>query len=106
MLVHLQSRPFSFGYMYSHIHRIVSMVRANLSDDDVLVAAIYGSDDLQQWFLLSYAARSDVKVSQLRTPPAARSWRYYTVCIGGTVPTDTDFGPVMVDYQPVVRRMG
>lgn len=112
VLVHLQSRPFSFGYMYSHVHRIVSMVRAALSSSDLLIAAVYGSDDLQEWYLLSYAGRSSesetskLKVSQLRTPPAARSWRYYTVCIGGTTPSDTDFGPVVVDYEPVIRRIG
>lgn len=113
VLVHLQSRPFSFnGYMYSHIHRIVSMVRAALSSSEVLVAAIYGSDDLQNWTLLSYAGRSSkddnkrLEISQLRTPPAARSWRYYTICVGGRVPYDTDFGPVMVDYEPVIRRLG
>lgn len=111
-LVHLQSRPFSFGYMYSHIHRIVSLVRAALSTEDILIAAIYGSDDLQNWVLLSYAGRSSknpdkpLELSQLRTPPAARSWRYYTICIGGVCPTDTDFGPVIVDYQPVIRRLG
>ena len=112
-LVHLQSRPFSFnGYMYSHIHRIVSMVRTALSTSDLLIAAVYGSDDLQNWTLLSYAGRAGseehnpLQISQLRTPPAARSWRYYTVCIGGKVPTDTDFGPVLVDYQPVIRRLG
>lgn len=113
VLVHLQSRPFSFnGYMYSHIHRIVSMVRAALSSSEVLVAAIYGSDDLQNWTLLSYAGRSSkddnkrLEISQLRTPPAARSWRYYTICVGGRIPYDTDFGPVMVDYEPVIRRLG
>lgn len=107
ILVHLQSRPFSFnGYMYTHIHRIVDMVRASLSANDLLIVALYGSDDLQDWTLLSYAGRSNVKFSQLRTSPAARSWRYYTVCIGGTIPTDTDFGPVLVDYEPVIRRLG
>lgn len=113
ILVHLQSRPFSFnGYMYSHIHRIVAMVRSALSIQELLIAAIYGSDDLQNWTLLSYAGRSSkdaskrLEISQLRTPPAARSWRYYTICIGGRVPYDTDFGPVLVDYQPVIRRLG
>ena len=112
-LVHLQSRPFSFsGYMYSHIHRAISMVRAALSNTDVLVVSLYGSDDLQEWVLLSYAGQSSKSqdtplcISQLRTPPAARSWRYYTICIGGTIPTDTDFGPVMLEYQPVIRRLG
>ena len=113
MLVHLQSRPFSFnGYMYSHIHRVISMVRTALSLDDILIVSVYGSDDLQDWVLLSYSGRASevqrqrMKISQVRTPPAARSWRYYTVCIGGNVPLDTDFGPVLVDYQPVIRRLG
>ena len=112
-LVHLQSRPFSFsGYMYSHIHRVISMVRTALSLDDILIVSVYGSDDLQDWVLLSYAGRASevqgqrMKISQVRTPPAARSWRYYTICIGGNVPLDTDFGPVLVDYQPVIRRLG
>ena len=113
VLVHMQTRPFSFsGYMYSHIHRAISMVRAALSSTDILVVSMYGSDDLQEWVLLSYAGQSSkspdtpLRISQLRTPPAARSWRYYTICIGGTIPTDTDFGPMMVDYQPVIRRLG
>lgn len=113
ILVHLQSRPFSFsGYMYSHIHRVISMVRTALSLDDILIVSVYGSDDLQDWVLLSYAGRASevhgqrMKISQVRTPPAARSWRYYTICIGGNVPLDTDFGPVLVDYQPVIRRLG
>lgn len=117
VLVHLQTRPFSMGYRYIHMHRIVSMVRARLSGTagDKLVVALYGSDDLQDWKLLSYAKRvgrtasntdRPLKVSQIRTAPSARSWRYYTVCIGGQVPTDTDLGPVLVDYEPVIRRIG
>ena len=124
VLVHLQSRPFSMGYRYIHMHRIVSMVRARLSGTagDKLVVALYGSDDLQEWKLLAYSKRvgrttsttddppvvtdHPLKVSQIRTAPSARSWRYYTVCIGGQVPTDTDLGPVLVDYEPVIRRIG
>lgn len=109
ILVHLQSRPFSFAYQYSHIHRIVAMIRATLSsqvDLQALTVALYGSDDLQHWKLLSYANRHNTSFSQIRTAPAARSWRYYTITISGNVPEDTDFGPVLVDYEPVIRRIG
>ena len=106
VLVHLQSRPFSMGYQYIHVHRVVAMIRATLANADKLVVALYGSDDLQNWKLLSYADRADVQFSQIRTPSAARSWRYYTITIGGTTPVDTDFGTVMFEYQPVVRRIG
>ena len=124
VLVHLQSRPFSMGYRYIHMHRIVSMVRARLSaiEGEKIVVGLYGSDDLQNWKLLAYAKRTGtdaqteddppvvtgrpLKVSQIRTTPSSRSWRYYTICIGGIVPTDTDLGPVIVDYEPVVRRIG
>jgi hypothetical protein len=106
VLVHLQSRPFSFGYQYSHVHRIVDMVRASLSGKDNLTAALYGSDDLQNWRLLTYVNRKNVTLSQLRTGPSARSWRYYTICIGGKAPVDTDFGPVLIDADPVIRRIG
>ena len=105
-LVHLQSRPFSIGYQYIHIHRVVSMIRAALGSSDKLIVALYGSDNLQDWTLLTFSDRSNVKISQIRTPSAARSWRYYTITIGGTTPVDTDFGTVMFDYQPVVRRIG
>ena len=125
-LVHLQSRPFSMGYQYSHIHRIVAMVRAMLpSANHKLAVGLYGSDDLQHWKLLAYAKRSGkteydeqreelvdtpLFLSQLRTTSSARSWRYYTACIGGEIPVDADFptdiGPVVVDYEPVVRRIG
>lgn len=106
VMMHLQSRPFSIGYQYSHVHRIVSMIRANLASTDSLIVALYGSDNLQDWTLLSYAAKASVKVSQIRTPAAARSWRYYTLCIGGTAPSDTDISTVMVEYIPVIRRLG
>ena len=114
VLVHMQTRPFSMGYRYIHMHRIVAMVRASLSRTagEKLVAGLYGSDDLQEWKLLAYAkrpgsaSRDPLKVSQLRTTSASRSWRYYTVCIGGVVPTDTDLGPIVVDYEPVIRRIG
>ena len=124
VLVHMQTRPFSMGYRYIHMHRIVAMVRARLSGTagDKLVVGLYGSDDLQEWHLLSYAKRNGrttsttddppvvtdhpLKVSQIRTSSSSRSWRYYTVCIGGPVPPDADLGPVLVDYQPVVRRIG
>ena len=124
VLVHMQTRPFSMGYRYIHMHRIVAMVRARLSGTagDKLVVGLYGSDDLQEWYLLSYAKRAGgtvtstddppvvtdrpLKVSQIRTSSSSRSWRYYTVCIGGPVPPDADLGPVLVDYQPVVRRIG
>ena len=125
LIVHLQSRPFSMGYQYSHIHRIVAMIRARLAAvDDRLAVGLYGSSDLQHWKLLSYAKRSGSKwdatqeeyidselfIAQVRTTSSARSWRYYTICIGGEIPTDvdfpTDFGPVIVDYEPVIRRIG
>lgn len=106
ILVHLQSRPFSYGYQYSHIHRLVSMIRANLSSNDHLFVALYGSDNLQDWSLLSYADRTNTKVSQIRTAPSSRSWRYYTITIGGTAPQETDFGPSIIDYEPVIRRIG
>lgn len=113
--VHLQTRPFSIAYQYTHIHRVVSMIRAALSSTCQVVVALYGSDNLQEWALLSYASRKGrvvnlqeefLKFSQIRTASASRSWRYYTICIGGKVPTDTDFGPVLFDYQPVERRFG
>lgn len=112
VLVHMQTRPFSMGYRYIHMHRIVAMVRARLaaSAGDKLVVGLYGSDDLQNWRLLAYSKRDAeagvVELSQIRTTPAARSWRYYTVCIGGPVPPDADFGPILVDYEPVIRRIG
>jgi len=114
--IHIQSRPFSMGYQYSHVHRIVSMVSASLSSTygDVLVAHLYGSDDLRNWKLLAYARRNGTnpatQISQIRTPSAARSWRYYTVCLTGKVyagmEDNTDIGPFIVDYDPVVRRIG
>lgn len=106
ILIHLQTRPFSIGYQYIHIHRIVAMIRARLASGHLIVNALYGSDDLQNWTLISYASRQNAHISQIRTPSAARSWRYYTVCIGGHVHWDTDLGTVLFDYQPVVRRIG
>jgi hypothetical protein len=110
---HLQTRPFSYGYSYSHIHRIVALMRAELSATygDKVVVALYGSDDLIRWNLLAYAGREGttpaaLALSQVRTPTSARSWRYYTVCIGGKTGTDTELGPVIVDYQTVLRRLG
>ena len=114
--IHLQTRPFSMGYQYAHVHRLVSMVSASLSSTygDVLVAHLYGSDDLRSWTLLAYARRNGANpamhLSQIRTPTAARSWRYYTVCLTGKVYAgmvdNTDIGPFIVDYDPVVRRIG
>lgn len=114
--IHLQTRPFSMGYQYAHVHRLVSMVSASLSSayGDVLVAHLYGSDDLRNWTLLAYARRNGANpamhLSQIRTPSAARSWRYYTVCLTGKVyagmEDNTDIGPFIVDYDPVVRRIG
>lgn len=108
--VHLQSRPISFGYQYTHIHRVVDMVRSTLYTGYNLTVALYGSDDLHSWTLLSYANRegsaAGLSLSQLRTPSTARAWRYYTITIGGIIPVDTDFGPVLLDEQPVVRRIG
>ena len=126
LLIHMQSRPFSMGYQYAHVHRIVTMMRAKLENAGQKVAVgLYGSDDLQHWNLLSYgkwAGKTEenptthettdtpLYLSQMRTPSSARSWRYYTVCIGGYIPVTPDFptaiGPVLVDYKPVVRRLG
>lgn len=124
LLIHMQSRPFSLGYQYAHVHRIVAMMRAMLPTSSHKVAVgLYGSDDLQHWNLLSYGkwagktetsgsttTNTPLYISQMRTPSSARSWRYYTVCIGGNIPVDanfpTDIGPVLVDYQPVNRRLG
>ena len=111
---HMQSRPFSMGYQYIHMHRLVSQMRAKLTTGDLVVVGLYGSDDLQEWNLLAYSKRAGastpLKVSQIRTTSAARSWRYYTICIGGTVyagaEDNTDIGPFLVDYDPVVRRIG
>ena len=112
--VHLQTRPFSMGYQYAHIHRALSMIRAKLSTGDKAILHLYGSDDLQNWKLLAYASRSGsssgLYISQLRTPTAARSWRYYTICLTGQVPSagdfQTDVGPFVVDYSAVIRRIG
>lgn len=111
--VHLQSRPLSYDYQYAHIHRIVDMVRTTLTyGQNNITVSLYGSDDLHTWKLLTYASRksSDAQlplhISQLRTPSSARSWRYYTIVLGGIIPIDTDFGPLLVDAQPVVRRIG
>ena len=112
--IHLQTRPFSMGYQYAHVHRALSMIRAKLSTGDKAVLHLYGSDDLQNWTLLAYASRSGsssgLYISQLRTPTAARSWRYYTICLTGQVPSagdfQTDVGPFVVDYSAVVRRLG
>ena len=106
MLVHLQSRPLGSLGLYIHVHRLISFVNSDLTSGGRLVLAIYGSDDLHTWNLLSYAERANVKVAQLRTPSAARSWRYYTITVGGIVPKDTDFGPLMLEYVPVGRRIG
>ena len=129
ILAHMQSRPFSMGYQYAHIHRIVAMMRAKLSGTagQAVAVGLYGSDNLQDWKLLAYAKRAgstssstvnnqtvttDVPLflSQVRTPSSARSWRYYTVCIGGNIQAGgdfpTDIGPVLVDYKPVIRRIG
>ena len=129
IIAHMQSRPFSMGYQYAHVHRIVAMMRAKLSglSAQVVAVGLYGSDNLQDWKLLAYAKRAgsthvdpegdasaptDVPLylSQIRTPSSARSWRYYTVCIGGNIQAGgdfpTDIGPVLVDYKPVVRRIG
>lgn len=129
IIAHMQSRPFSMGYQYAHVHRIVAMMRAKLSglSAQVVAVGLYGSDDLQDWKLLAYAKRAgsthvdpegdasdptDVPlyISQVRTTSSARSWRYYTVCIGGNIQAGgdfpTDIGPVLVDYKPVIRRIG
>lgn len=118
VLVHLQSRPFSPGeFQYSHIHRIVAMLRADLDSSHNLSVNLFGSDNLQEWTLLASAQRSDAKFSQIRTAPSARSWRYYTLVIGGKVLTyrqttavavakDPDFGPILIDWTPIVRRIG
>lgn len=105
--VHLQTRPLSPGqYMYTHIHRVVQMVRSALGNTCNLTVSLYGSDDLKQWVLLSCAQRTNVNVSQIRTNPAPRSWRYYTIVVGGIVLRDTDFGPVLLDFTQSVRRIG
>ena len=113
LTVHLQSRPLSYGYQYAHIHRVVDMVRTSLVyNTHNITVSLYGSDDLHTWTLLTYANRKDMDstkplhISQLRTAPAARSWRYYTIVIGGIIPIDTDFGPVLIESEPVVRRIG
>jgi len=105
--VHLQSRPISFGYQFSHLRRAIEMVSAELTDSDYLNFAVYGSNNLRDWKLLTYAHRNaDAVISQLRTSPAARSWRYYTLVVTGDVKADTDFGPFLYEYDPVIRRLG
>lgn len=106
-VVHLQSRPLApNGYQYTHVHRLISMVRARLSSSENLSVSLYGSEDLTSWTLLSCAQKTNVKISQIRTPSAARSWRYYTIVTGGIVLPDTDMGPFIIDHQPVIRRIG
>ena len=109
---HIQSRPFTIGYQYIHVNRIVSMIRTVLHSGvtNTVIVALYGSDDLQSWNLITYASRNgfngELKLSQVRTPQSSRSWRYYTIVIGGEIDTNTDLGPVQFDYQPVLRRIG
>jgi len=107
ILVHLQSRPITFGSQYSKIRRVVQQVRTDLTAERrTLTVALYGSDDLQDWRLLAYGNRTGGRLSQVRTTPAARSWRYYTITIGGRVPADTDLGPLLIDFDMITRRIG
>lgn len=105
--VHLESRPMAPGqYMYTHVYRVVQLVRANLENDDNLTVALYGSEDLQNWQLLTNAQRKNVTLSQIRTGMAPKSWRYFKYTVGGTVIPETDFGPVLMDFHTGRRRIG
>jgi len=105
--VHLESRPMAPGqYMYTHVYRIVQLVRAHLEGDDNLTVALYGSEDLQGWKLLTNAQRKDTTLSQIRTGMAPKSWRYFKITVGGIVAPETDFGPVLMDFHTGRRRIG
>lgn len=105
--VHLESRPMAPGqYMYTHVYRVVQLVRAKLENDDNLTVALYGSEDLQNWVLLTNAQRKEVILSQIRTGMAPKSWRYFKYTVGGTVIPETDFGPVLMDFHTGRRRIG
>ena len=114
VLVHLESRPMAPGsYMFTHVYRIVQLVRAALEGNDNLTVALYGSDDLQNWRLLTNAQRKNkvtsetpLQLSQIRSGMAGRSWRYFKFTVGGIVDSETDFGPLLMDYLVPGRRIG
>lgn len=109
--VHLESRPVSFGYAFSHILRTVLLIKARLQAlSGVVAISVFGSDDLFSWTCISTgqkkSAMEGLLINRIRNNRAAKSWRYYKVCIGGHVPTDADIGPIIVDWNAINRRIG
>lgn len=110
-LVHLESRPVSFGYALSHILRTVLLVKARLQAlSGVVAISVFGSDDLFSWKCISTgqkkAAEAQLTINRIRNNRASHSWRYYKVCIGGYVPTEADIAQVIVDWYAINRRIG
>jgi hypothetical protein len=110
-LIHLESRPVSFGLALSHIVRSLLPIRAKLlQSSGICSISVFASDDLFSWSCVStgqkWSDSADLTINRIRLNRAAHSWRYYKVCIGGYVPTDADIAPLILEWYATNRRIG
>ena len=103
----LQSRPIALETFYTHISRILLMVDATLQQsENNLCFSVFGGDNLNDWKCIASAQKANAVFSHIRTNRAPKSYKYYTILINGTVPTDTDISDIIADYTIVNRRLG
>ena len=103
----LLSRPLSLEILYTHIQRLVMLVDTKLSGDtQKLLLSVFAGDNLYDWKCITSAQKANTTLAHIRANKAPKSYKYYTILINGTVPTDTDISDIIADYTIVKRRLG
>lgn len=102
----LQSRPMPIEAFFTHIHRLILLADARLSNNQYFTISVFGSDNLNDWKCIISSQKMDTAFRQIRTNRAAKSYRDYVVLITGMVNPDTDISDLIADYTVVNRRLG
>lgn len=97
--IHIQTRPISFSDVYSTISRAVLYCRALLSQADNLSMYIFASNNLHDWCCVAAAQKSGISIDHIRTMRVAKSYKYYTIIIGGKVYSNTELGNIAIDLK-------
>lgn len=98
--IHIQTRPISFSDVYSTISRTVLYCRALLSQADNLSMYIFASNNLHDWCCVAAAQKSGISIDHIRTMRVAKSYKHYTIIIGGKVYSNTELGNIAIDLKP------
>lgn len=98
-VIHIQTRPFSLDDSYTVISRAILYCRAILASSDNLSMYIFASNNMYDWQCVAASQKSGISIDHIRTLRVARSYKYYTIIIGGKIYSNSELGNIMIDIR-------